>query len=92
MSDDEIAQIRSLTESVLERARNDEAYLEELRTDPVATLQAAGLDEVHASHIGLEEFRPEEEVSGFAKSRACRMTEDGLGCFITWCTALPVTW
>jgi len=89
MSDDEIAQIRALTESVLERARNDEAYLEELRTDPVATLQAAGLDEVDAKQVGLDEFQF-DEVSGFARAE-CKYTCDRWTCKITLCGYVPLT-
>jgi len=90
MNDEQIAHIRALTESVLERARNDEAYLEEFRNDPITTLQAAGLDDAQAEHLGLE--LTGDEVSGFAKPRYCRVTEDGLGCWITICTGFPYTY
>ncbi len=89
MSDEEIAQIRALTESVLDRARNDEAYLAQLRDDPVATLTAAGLNEVDAQQIGLDEFQF-EEVTGF-RPKDCKMTCDRYSCKITICGYVPYT-
>ena len=88
MSNDELAQIRALTESVLEQARNDESYLAQLRNDPVATLQAAGIPEDAATYIGLEELQP--EVVGF-KPKECSISCDRWSCSVTICSNVPYT-
>lgn len=88
MSDDELAQIRALAESVFERARNDEAYLEQLRDDPAATLQAAGIAADAANQIGADELQP--EVTGF-KPKDCTFTCDRYSCIITKCGYVPLS-
>jgi hypothetical protein len=92
MSDDqdkELQQVRAIAESVLARASTDEAYLASLRADPVAVLAAAGLSDVDARQIGLDEWQY-EEVSGF-KAKECQMTCDRWTCKITICGYVPLT-
>jgi hypothetical protein len=87
--DEELAQVRSIAESVLARAREDEGYLTSLREDPVAALQAAGLDEAAARSIGLDEWKyGDEEVEGFA---ICKHTCDRYSCKLTVCGYVPFT-
>lgn len=88
MSNEEIAQIRALTESVLEKARNDESYLAQLRDDPVATLQAAGVAEDAANQLGVDELQP--EVVGF-RPKECTYSCDRYSCIVTICSNVPYT-
>lgn len=87
MSDDqELAQIRSTAESVLDRARNDEGFLASLRNDPVGALQAAGLSDGDAKQIGLDEWRYGDDAEGFQK---CTWTCDRWSCKATICGNVP---
>lgn len=86
MSEEELNQIRAAAESVMERARNDEAFLAELREDPITVLQAAGVPEGEARQIGLDELTfGDEEVAGFAKA-ACKATCDRYSCIVSICS------
>lgn len=87
MSDDqELTLIRATAESVLDRARNDEAFLTSLRNDPVAALAAAGLSDADAGQIGLDEWKLGEDTEGF---RPCTWTCDRWSCKASFCGNIP---
>jgi hypothetical protein len=92
-NEESIAQIRATVESVLERARADEAYLAELRDDPERTLSAAGAPDDAARRVALDEFvGAEADTEGFARRPGeCHYTCDPWTCLVTICAVIPWT-
>ncbi|HLY84415.1 MAG TPA: hypothetical protein VKQ71_15630 [Acidimicrobiales bacterium] len=80
-SDEELAQKRAITDSVLARARTDASYLASLQHDPVSVLTSAGLDVASAQELN-ELTSP--ETTGF---RQC----DRVTC-IAWVTFICGNW
>ena len=66
MGDDarNVNELRARAQAVQDRARNDDAFLRQLKSDPEATLQAAGFSLDEAREFGRE-LRGGGEVSGY---------------------------
>lgn len=79
-------QARAEIQKVLDRAKGDDAYLEQLKSQPVETLQAAGFPLAEARELS-QEFGS-GDVSGYAR---CTYTCDRWSCIATWCGNVPLT-
>jgi hypothetical protein len=86
MADDaEVAAARAAADAVLDRARNDAAFSEQLRSDPATVLTAAGIDPGAAAQFGDELTAVEApEVQGYMR---CTWGS----CWVTVCNAFPGT-
>jgi hypothetical protein len=89
-------QVRAIAKDVAKRAQSDPAYMEQLETDPVGTLSAAGMPSGGVVEWLIENTENEDDVSGylstvgfgaFANLRAGGMTGGGTAgagdCFVT---------
>jgi hypothetical protein len=96
-TDDHDAQadrLRALADAVLARARDDAAYLAELRADPERVLVEAGLPTGAARQVAQDELGDDtDDTSGFRMggrgTRPCSYTCDAISCLVTWCSAVP---
>ena len=74
--------VRQAAEAIVRRAENDEAFKDQIRNDPNATLVAAGIPEAVIPDI----FHPEQadqDVSGYMKR------ESGCNDFTCWTSGCP---
>lgn len=79
-------QLRQQVQTVVERAKSDPEYKQELQSKPEETLRAAGIPEVSIGYLASEltngsQGAAEAEVSGYMMA-AC----DGITCIITCCS------
>jgi hypothetical protein len=85
MSNQDIDQIRGQVNGVIERAKTDAKFLEQLKNDTAGTLRAAGLPEAAANEAS-EQMGFGAEVSGYLK---CTWTCDRYSCIVTLCGNVP---
>jgi hypothetical protein len=78
-----LEKVRQNAQDILERARNDEAFLQELKDDPQAAISAAGFPEDGAFDFGRE-LGQENDVQGY-------MLCDRYTCLVTLCGYVPLT-
>jgi len=79
-------QARSDAQKILERAKGDSAFLDQLKNQPVETLQAAGFPLDEAQELS-QEFGT-GEVSGYMR---CTYTCDRWTCIVSFCGNIPLT-
>jgi hypothetical protein len=82
-ADDKRTQLRQLAGGILQRAQEDDSFANQLRTDPRATLIAAGLPESAVDDF-ITEMQLDSDVSGY-------MFCGGGGC-TNWSTCLESDW
>lgn len=81
-SDEEVARVRARGRLILDSLRDDPAFAEQVRNDPVGALVAKGIPEAAAQ----EWQRPRGEVSGYDDENCvftCIYSTDNTGCFST---------
>ena len=62
----QVEQIRGQVQQVLDRARSDSAYFDQLKRDPEATLVAAGVPSEATPDL-IAELSGDDEVSGYMR-------------------------
>jgi hypothetical protein len=82
--------IRTQLNGVIERAKSDPAFLAQLKSDTVGTLQAAGIPHGAAGELSDQMGFDGGEVSGYMKAE-CGYTCDRYSCIATWCGYMPLT-
>jgi hypothetical protein len=93
MSTQDMDQIRQRGIELLDRAKSDPAFVEQIKSDPRGTLAAAGLpaNAVQEFMVGAQERGvpglDEDEVAGYAAGNSCAITF-GTCCGKTGVTAL----
>jgi hypothetical protein len=80
MSTQDMDQIRDRGMELLDRAKNDPKFVEQIKADPRGTLTAAGLPASAVAEflVGAQEHgvpgMEEEEVAGYAAGNSCAIT------------------
>lgn len=94
----DINQVRATVQKVLDQARKEPHYKQQLMGDPWGTLMKAGLSEPAVEHLVRYEltagFLPDSPKGksvdsmspGIAPNLYCHATCDFWTCWITWCT------
>jgi hypothetical protein len=83
MSDkDTLQQLRAQAQAIAERVKSDPEYLEQIKSDPVATLTAAGVPE-DVVHNLIEGKTEEADVTGY------RYRDDVCNDGTCWSSACP---
>ncbi|HEY8285615.1 MAG TPA: hypothetical protein VIJ28_14625 [Chloroflexota bacterium] len=73
MNPQDIQELRAKAETVINRAKSDPAFREQLKADPTATFEAAGIPSDAAQELAQES---DGEVRGYARCLAtCWFTE-----------------
>lgn len=83
VSTQEFARIRETIDGIVHRAKNDGAYLQQLRDAPVETLQAAGLSDDVIGEFLHEEGGPSAEVMAYMDCVFTCLRTCGYSCWIT---------
>ncbi len=73
---------------VIERAKTDPAFLQQLKSDTLGTLQASGIPHDAAGEMSDQLGFGGGEVSGYMKVQ-CSWTCDRYTCIATWCGNMP---
>ena len=80
MSTQDQSQARESAKSVIQRAINDPAFADQLRSDPEETLKSAGFPEGAINDFIANDLGMEAEVSGY---RGCEWTCIVITCDVT---------
>jgi hypothetical protein len=67
MSTQDQSQVRETAKGIIQRAIQDPAFADQLRSDPAATLQSAGLPEEVVGDFITNDLGMEAEVAGYAR-------------------------
>ena len=78
-----LEKVRQNAQEILDRAKQDEDFLHQLKNDPRETLRTAGFPDEGAIDFGLE-ISANDEVHGY-------MLCDRITCIISWCGYVPLT-
>ena len=90
----DLDRVRAITATVMERARADEAFRNELQADPARVLREAGLPDNTAGQIAYDEWQLEDVVGfmgpeGEGPQPICHFTCDIFSCWSTRCANVP---
>jgi hypothetical protein len=80
MSTQDQTQLRDTAKGVVQRAINDPAFAEQLRSDPRATLLDAGMPEGYVDDFMVNDLGMEPEVAGYMRAEC-----NGVTCILITC-------